>query len=176
MQARRSSPVSHLHSYALEHSMGAWISPTLSPHFAYQAFSLGFWGSQFFHRRLSSRRRCHLPNGVYQFCLPRLHFYALSPYKCTGTFHARCRFKTLGSSVAGSKIHRRMRQFCCRCGHHVQYVERSFYAALSTTTVVHRRKKLHRRFYSLVSLLRNRPCFNPLTVCPYKQNPNWRSH
>ena len=47
--------------------------------------------SQFFHRRLPSRWRCHLSNGVHQFCLPRLHFYVFSSYKCTRTFHDSCR-------------------------------------------------------------------------------------
>ena len=38
-----------------------------------------------------------------------------------------------------SQIHRCMRQLFCRYGHQVQYLERSFYATLSTTTVVHGR-------------------------------------
>ena len=97
-------PVSHLRFYAFGHSMVAWVSSTLSTHFAYQAFSLGFWESQFFHRGLPSRRRCHLSNGVHPFCLPRLHFCVFSSYKCTRTFHDRLALKHWAPQLQGRKF------------------------------------------------------------------------
>ena len=70
-------PVSHLRYYAFL-DIQWWLE--FLPRYRRISLikpSLGFWESQFFHRRLPSRRRCHLSNGVHQFCLPRLHFCLL---------------------------------------------------------------------------------------------------